>query len=160
MNNSYLKIYDNKGIKYDNNKFLNAKVKQKAINLFKPLISKSYNKYINRQFSTNGSFITHSNNNVKLGLNNSRIVSDFDFKEIEQEMKSAVLEMKNNCLLEIDMQSYTNIEKPKKNQIKEKLNEEIKDSQISDINKFIKSKTHCVKNINNYKIRNETKKKK
>ena len=159
MNNSYLKIYDNKGIKHDNNKFLNAKVKQKAINLFKPLISKSYNKYINRQFSTNGSFITHSNNNVKLGLNNSRIVSDFDFKEIEQEMKSAVLEMKNNCLLEIDMQSYTNIEKPKKNQIKEKLNEEIKDSQISDINKFIKSKTHCVKNINNYKIRNETKKK-
>ena len=113
----------------------------KASNKIDKRFSKVSNKYEKRKFSRKASFITYFNNDTKtnyskMGFNSSRDESDFDFEGVEKGIKYAILEMKNNCLLEIRRQSFDHLESPRKKQMKAELNEELKNTNISENLKF------------------------
>ena len=72
----------------------------------------------------------HSKNNDSQKDNNSSFYSsEIDYKEIEEKIQNAILEMKQNYLFEVKRQSYNEIEAFSKKLLKENLNEEITNSK-------------------------------
>ena len=115
-------------IENDNNK----KRIRKSAEIFHQRYSKVSNQFNKRKPSFQGSYITYTNKFNYLEENHSFNISELDYKGIEEEIKYTILEMKNNCLLEIRRQSCDELELYKKSQIKSDL-ENINNSQISEL---------------------------
>ena len=175
---SYFLKNNNIDNKYEDRKSLKLKEKKKSVDLYRARMLKrrvSYqsfkylrprgsnvsNQNINRKKSLNNSFITYNHNTkndgLKRNINASFEDSDIDYNGIEKDIKCAILEMKNNCLLEIKRASCDEIEISKKNHLKGDLNSNLMKSKTIDINNknksLSKNKEKTIKNkINNEKI--------
>ena len=112
---SYLKLSDKKEIK-------------KSM-IYKKRVSRAPNIIEKRKTSMNCYLGKYNNyltiNNSKREHNSSRVSPELDYKDIEQEIKNVILEMKKDALLEIKTQSCHDLELYKDNQ---QLKGELKDS--------------------------------
>ena len=167
MNTSSTKVNEKKDNKNEK-KVHFAGEKKKTLELFrkKSQASVEKRKYINTSYIT----YNYNMNYSQIGLNNECNASYINY--IEQEIKNAILEMKNDCLLEIRRQSYDELELFKSKQFKselngEKTNEDLKGEGMNDKDKDIKNNmerySKSVTDINNiisYERKKNLKKKK
>ena len=153
INDNLIRFKSNK--EFNNNlekKYLNTNTKKKSVQLY---VNKANSQKISHNYKTaktqfHGSFVSHNsiNNNNKLshqkiGINDSYIITEMNYKGIEEEIKCEILEMKNDCILEMRKQSFDGLELYKKKQINNSLTE-TKDSHNSKnkSKRLIKSKTN------------------
>ena len=171
MNISNSKLNEKKESKKEGKKNHSFRERKKSLEIIRRVSKVSATNKNERRRISVSSFITYDNkysrmNNSQIDLNSEYNEDNINCKGIEQEIKYAILEMKNNCLLEIRRQSCDELELYKKKQLKGELNEDITNSQITteELNgepegtkskrkKYRKSKTNIGKN-NNYKRRN------
>ena len=128
----------------------------------KPRLSNQSFKYQNKIISNHKrrSALNNKNNDLQKDNNSSFYSSEIDYKEIEEEIQNAILEMKQNYLFEIKRQSYNEIEAYRKKILKEKLNEEITNSKTIDNNLKTEEQNDKLNNNNenDIKIKNILKK--
>ena len=158
INNRGLNLNIKKEVKAEDKKPVMFRDKKKSLEIHRPRMSKSSNKYeTGKRLSINGSYITYNDKNKLnysyFGINKSNCESEVDYKGIEQEIKYTILEMKNNYLMENKRQSLDELELEfnKNNKLNKVLDEEMINSQIfknDELNKDIKNKKKKLRKSN------------
>ena len=163
---NHLILNDKKEFKFDERKSIIIKKKKTSYEQKRPRFSKPFN--VQRRKITTQS--TNSNKNLmkKMTHNNfeetyPKINPGIYFKEIEQEIKYNLLEMKDECIQELKIQSCDNLELFKELNVESNKNVGIFNNKINSIsgglNKEKRKKTYKKSKTNVLDINNKNKKK-